>query len=84
MIWFSKPFPWPFDSPLGKTTRHNSGHRSAGHRAVAGARVGGDDADLSPCRPAAEGGGPRQGDAVRPAAGRFRPDDELLAFLEGL
>src|SRR5271166_3112518 len=44
-------------------------HRSLGHRAVAGARVGGDDPDLSPCRSAAEGRGPRQGDAVGHAAG---------------
>ena len=46
-------FPRSLESPLAKTTRHNSGHRSPSHGAVAGARVGGDDADLSTCRPAA-------------------------------
>jgi hypothetical protein len=40
-----------------------------GHRAVAGARVSGDDPDLSPCRSSAEGRGPRKSDAVGHAAG---------------
>ena len=44
-------------------------HRSLGHRAVAGARVSGDDPDLSPCRSSAEGRGPRKGDAVGHPAG---------------
>ena len=49
---------------------------------VAGARVGGDDRDVSPCRPAAEGRGARQGTAVKPAAGAV-PAGRRAAGLPG-
>jgi hypothetical protein len=58
--------------------------RDNGRLAYGGARVSGDDPDLSPCRSSAEGRGPRKGDAWTCRRGRFRPDDELLAYLEGL
>ena len=56
-------------SPYRGHATASTRHRSLGHRAVAGARVRGDDPDVSPCRPAAEGRGPFQGDAVGCAAG---------------
>src|SRR3990172_9853282 len=67
----SLPLPETEKSDAARASPHRSHgtpparHRSLGHRVVARSRVGGDDADVSPCRPAVKAGSSFQNDTNR-------------------
>jgi hypothetical protein len=84
VIRFSGPFPGPLDSPLAKTKRHNPDF----DRSVIAPRLEHESvetiqiylhADLRQKEEALA-----KVTTLDTPPGRFRPDDELLAFLEGL
>ena len=84
VIWFSDPFPRPLDSLLAKTNRHNPDL----DRLVIALRLGHESVETTQIYLHADLRQKEEALAkVTPLdmpPGRFRPDDELLAFLEGL
>ena len=73
-----------YASPQHRDGPAPSRRRPGGDRALARARVRRDHPDLHPRRHADEGKGARARRRPGNPPGRFRPDDQLLAFLEGL